>query len=219
MNMRLRGRGILLGTVIALLVSTPACSKKSTMEQAVEAAKSVAESTAGTAPATPAQNDYTQAYLTDEKMAKFIDSLKEELNPFALVFKGKTATSLTDLGQRMKEYNAFAQKYGFADYADYMAVWGRITVGQMEMAGAQFKKSTIEMMEKQIKTAEAELAKPDLSPEMKSIYDEQIKSAKESIGDLQKPESTGSQLNASDLALIEKYKAQIEEATKKYQQK
>lgn len=202
---------ILVGVLALGLSLTVACGKKNAAEQALEMAKSMSETMAPTS----AQNDYSKPYLTDEKMQKFIESLKEEINPFDVIFKGGQGGSLMDLKDKLAEYNAYAKKYGFADYADYMAVWGRITVGQLEMAAQDMTKSTVKMMEDSIKSAEENLKKPDLSPEMKSIYEEQIKSGQKSIEDMQKPDTSGKQLNADDMALILKYKAQIDEATKK----
>jgi hypothetical protein len=52
---------------------------------------------------------------------------------------------------------------------------------------------------------------------MKKAYEDQIVSAKKSAEDLSKYQA--STLNENDLNLIRKYKAQIEEATKKYKTK
>ncbi len=202
----------LVGIVIVGLSLTVACGKKNAAEQAMEIAKTVSQ---GMAPSS-VQNDYTKSYLTEEKMQKFIESLKEEINPFDVIFKGGQGGNLMDLKDKLEQYNAYAKKYGFADYADYMAVWGRITVGQLEMAAEDMKKGGVEMMQNSIKSAEENLKKPDLSPEMKSMYEEQLKSSQKSLEDMQKPDTSGKQLNADDMALILKYKAQIEEATKKF---
>ncbi len=99
-----------------------------------------------------------------------------------------------------------------------MAVWGRITVGQMLIAAEEMNKSSIEWMQKSVATAEENLKKPDLSPEMKSMYEEQLASSKKSLEDMQKPDTSDSSLNADDLALVVKFKAQIEEATKKFKE-
>ena len=215
--MRLRihefGKSVLIGLAALALVMSFACGKKGGAEKAAEA---VAAAAGTVAPAgRGAQNDYMTPYLTDEKMAKFIESLKEDVNPFEVLFKGGQMANLRDIEKRAEEYNGFARKYGFADFGDYMAVWGRIMVGDMTIASQEWTKKTIQGMEETIKIAEENLKKPDLPAEMKTIYEDQIKSAKESIADMSKPdESPG--LNAEDLALVAKYKAQIDEATKKY---
>ncbi len=111
------------------LATSFACGKKSGAEKALSAAKDAA---ATVSPASAgAQNDYTKPYLTDEKMTRFIESMKEDVNPFEVLFKGGQMTNMRDLEKRAQEYNGYARKYGFADFADYMSVWGRIMVGDM----------------------------------------------------------------------------------------
>lgn len=202
---------VLVGTVIVALSLFAACGKKNAAEQALSIAKSMSESMTPTS----AQNDYTKSYLTEAKMQKFLESMKEEVNPFDVVFKGGQGGSLMDLQDKLEQYNSFAKKYGFNDYADYMAVWGRITVGEMEIAAKEMTKSGIEMMQNSIKSAEENLKKPDLSPEMKSMYEEQLKSSQQSLQDMMKPDTSSNSLNADDLALVVKYKPQIDEITKK----
>ncbi len=73
------------------------------------------------------------------------------------------------------------------------------------------------MLEKMIVDAEKSLKDPNLSPEMKKIYEDQVASAKKSAEDLGKPQE--STLNEDDLNLIKKYKPQLDEATKKYKPK
>jgi len=211
---RISWMSVLVGVLCLGLVLTSACKKKSAAEEAL----SIAESLAKNITPNNAQNDYTKAYLTEEKMAKFIESLQEEMNPFDVVFKGGQTQSLTDLKDKMEAFNAYAKKYGFNDYYDYMAVWGRITVGEMMIGAKDMLKGTSEWLQKSITEAEENLKKPDLSPEMKTAYEEQIASSKKSLEDMNKPDDSSSQLNESDLALVAKYKAQIEEVTKKFKE-
>ena len=216
-RIRFSGKGVLVLMAVMALVMSFACGKKSGAEKAFSAAKEVAQEAAGTvAPSSSnAQNDYAKPYLTEEKMTKFIESLQEDVNPFEVLFKGGQMMNMSDIEKRTQEYNGFARKYGFADFGDYMAVWGRIMVGDMMIAGEKMKTDMIKGMEESILSAEENLKKPDLSPDMRTIYEEQIKSAKTSIEEFNKPDDT-SGLNAEDLALVAKYKAQIDEATKKY---
>ena len=107
---------------------------------------------------------------------------------------------------RIDEFNSFARKYGFQDYQDYTGVWGRITVGEMQIWGAK----TFEDM---ISGAQAELKKPDLAPEMRKVYEDQITTAQKGLDDMNKKSSS---LNAADMELIKKYKDQIDAAQKKY---
>lgn len=210
---RIYGRGVLVVLAAMALVMSFACGKKTGAEKAVSASPQAAETVAPSNANAP--NDYKIPYLTDEKMTKFLESLREDVNPFEVLFKGGQTMNMSDLEKRAQEYNGFARKYGFADFGEYMAVWGRIMVGDMMIASDQMMKSSIKGMEDNIRIAEENLKKPDLSADMRSIYEEQIKNAKSSIEEFQKPADT-SDLNAEDLALVAKYKAQIDEATKKY---
>lgn len=214
------GKGVLVLVAGLALVMSFACGKKSGAEKAFSAAKDAAKGAAATvAPSgAGAPNDYTKPYLTDEKMTKFIESMKEDVNPFEVLFKGGQMMDMRDIEKRAQEYNGFAQKYGFADFGDYMAVWGRIMVGDMMIASEKMTKDMIKGMEDSIRNAEEQLKKPDLSADMRTMYEEQIKNAKTSIEDMNKPSDT-SGLNAEDLALVAKYKAQIDEATQKYTKK
>jgi hypothetical protein len=74
------------------------------------------------------------------------------------------------------------------------------------------------MLQNSIKSAEESLKKPDLNADMKKMYEEQIVSSKKSIEEMQKPSTSSSSLNDADLALVQKYKPQIEEATKKFKE-
>jgi len=214
---RISGKGVLVLIAVVALVLSFACGKKSDAEKAFSAAKEAAREAGSTVSSTGAgaQNDYMKPYLTDAKMAKFIESLQEDVNPFEVLFKGGQMMRMSDIEKRAQEYNGFARKYGFADFGDYMAVWGRIMVGDVMIAGEKMKTDMIKGMEDSIKVAEEQLKKPDLNAEMRTIYEEQIKSGKTSIEEFQKPDDS-SGLNAEDLALVAKYKAQIDEATKKY---
>jgi hypothetical protein len=73
------------------------------------------------------------------------------------------------------------------------------------------------MLEKMIVDAEKSLKEPNLNPDMKKSYEEQITSSKKALEDLDKPQE--SSLSEDDLSLIKKYKPQIDEATKKYKPK
>ncbi len=217
LRIRISGRGVLFALAVMALVMSFACGKKNAAEKAFSVAKEAAQEVAGTVVPTnaKAQSDYAKPYLTEEKMIKFIESLQEDVNPFEVLFKGGQMMNMSDIEKRTKEYNGFAQKYGFADFGDYMAVWGRIMVGDMMIASEKMTKDMVKGMEDSIKSAEEQLKKPDLSPDMRTMYEEQIKGAKTSIEDMSKPGDT-SGLNAEDVAMVAKYKAQIDEATKKY---
>ena len=206
--------GVAVGVVCVVLVLTVACGKRNAAEQAFQMAKEMSKSMSPKSE----QNDYTKPYLTEEKMQKFIESLKESMNPFDVVLKGGQSQSLMGLKEKMEEYNSYAKKYGFNDYYDYVAVWGRINVGEMMIAAKEMEKGTAEMLQNSITSAEENLKKPDLNPDMKKMYEDQIASSKKSIEEMQNTKPSSSSLNDSDLALVQKYKAQIEEATKKFKE-
>ena len=181
-----------------------ACGKK-------EGARPAASSEGAAPAAVPAKNPYAQAALTDEKMTKFIDSMKEEKNPLEFVFKqGGGMRSTMDMKAKEVEFNAYARKYGFRDYTEYIDTWGRIMVGQMQEGAAEMFKSVAEMNRKQIAEAEAKLKEPGLTAEQKQTYTEQIETANKSLADMAKTNENS--LNEADLALVKKYGPQLKEA-------
>jgi hypothetical protein len=160
-------------------------------------------------------NDYTKPYLTDEKMTHLIASMKEEHNPFEVIFKDKGSTNLMDLANRLEEFNSFARKYGFQDYQDYTAVWGRVMAGEVQLWGAEMTKDNVKTFQKAIDDAQADLRKPNLSPEQRKLDEDQIVNMQKTIDDMNKS-SSNSGLTAADLMLVKKYWDQIDEAQKKY---
>ncbi len=211
-----RMAGWIVCALIALLVVV-ACGKKQGTTTSTQTASETAARATETATSNDPIRDYKVAYLTDEKIEKFIESLKEEMNPFDVVFKGGQTRSFSAMKDEVEKFNTFARKYGFKGYEDYTAVWGRITVGEMAIGAEEMTKGLKESMEKMAADAEKSLKDPNLSPEMKKIYEDQVASAKKSTEDLSKPQD--SSLNEDDLNLIRKYKPQIDEATKKYKPK
>ncbi|HLJ28211.1 MAG TPA: hypothetical protein VKY85_15980 [Candidatus Angelobacter sp.] len=160
-----------------------------------------------------ASRDYSAPYLTDDKMQKFLQSMSEAQNPFEGMFAqaGKTPGSIP---AEVAALDAFARKYGFQGYQDYMAVWGRIAVGEMSIMAEGMKKGLREMTEKSIQSAQEQLKNPSLSPEMRKVYEQQITSGQQSLQNMDKPQKNS--LNDSDLALVRKYSPQIEEASRRY---
>jgi len=161
-------------------------------------------------------NDYTKPYLTDEKMNQFLASMKEDHNPFEVMFKeGGQMRNPLDLATQLEQFNAFAHKYGFQDYQDYTAVWGRIMAGEMQMWAAAMAKESADGFQKMIDSAQADLKKPNLSPEMRKMDEEQIANMQKAIADMNKADSK-STINDADMEMVKKYKDQIEQAQKKY---
>ncbi len=222
MLLKTKGRrtGWIVCVMVALLVAAIACGKKqgttASKQTPSETAATTASKTGGVESSDPIRN-YKVAFLTDEKIEKFIESLKEEMNPFDVVFKGGQTRSFSAIKDEVEKFNTFARKYGFKGYEDYTAVWGRITVGEMLIGAEEMNKGFKETYEKTIADAEKSLKEPNLNPEMKKSYEEQIASSKKALEDLNKPQD--SSLNEDDLNLIKKYKPQLDEATKKYKAK
>ena len=185
--------------LLALLFAMSCQSSKPTSSSAVPSLPATR--------AASAANDFSKPYLTDDKMQKFLASMQEEHNPLELIFKpGGQAQNPASMNERIDEFNSFAHKYGFQDYQDYTSVWSRITAGEMQLWGAK----TFEDM---ISGAQAELKKPDLAPEMRKVYEDQITSSQKALDDLNKKSTS---VNPADMELVKKYKDQIDAARKKY---
>lgn len=162
-----------------------------------------------------AAHDYTQPYLTGEKIQKFLQSMSEGQNPFEYLFApGNRTATPADLATRMAALDAFARKYGFQGYQDYVAVWGRIVAGQVTIMADGMKQSARDIAEKSIQSAQEQLKNPNLSADMRKVYEQQIEGAKTSLQQLDQPSRNA--LNANDLALVKKYSPQITEASRKY---
>lgn len=197
--------------VLCFVLLTASCGNKP------KSASSILPSSPRTSSSANLASDYTKPYLTDEKMTKFLESMKEEHNPLEIIFKqGGQMRNPLDVASRLREFNAFAQKYGFQDYQDYTAVWGRILAGETQLWAAEMQAGMATTLQKSIEDAKQQLKQPNLNPEMRKVYEEQIASTQKSLDDM-KNQQSGSTLNDSDMALIKKYKDQIEAAEKKYQ--
>lgn len=201
--MKLRRTNSTVGLLLVAASLALSCQRGGPMP-----ASAALSSPARTSAATAA-NDYSKPYLTDDKMQQFLASMKEEYNPLELLFKkGGAMRNPATMSERIDEFNAFARKYGFQDYQDYTAVWGRIMAGQMQIFGQ-------ETFQNMITSAQAELKKPNVAPEMQKVYQEQIASAQKGLDDMNN-NSSRSAVNSADMELVKKYKDQIEAAQKKY---
>ena len=194
-------------TLLMMIVACVSCSKTTTPGN---------QFAATSRPGQDPRNDYTKPYLTDEKITRLIDSMKEEHNPLEMIFKkGGGINTVGDMQGRVQEFNVFARKYGFQDYQDYTAVWGRVLVGQTAIWAEGMQQDALKMIQANIDNANKELQKPDLSPDMRKVYQEQVTSGQKSLADMQKQKPA---LNDADMALVKRYLPQIEEADKKYNQ-
>jgi hypothetical protein len=165
--------------------------------------------------ASSGRSDYSQPALTEQKMARFLESMQEEKNPLEFIFKpGGQMRGFADMKNKEAELNAYSVKCGFSDYREYIDTWGRVTVGEIQLSAAKMMKGLSESTEKTVKAAEEKLKEPSLTAEQRQMYTEQIEQGRKSIADLTKSNSGG--LNAADLALVEKYAPQLDAAAKKH---
>ena len=211
-----------LQIVFALLVLGAASCGKKQEPDASKAAGSAAGQPAGQLAAAAPKQDFSKPYLTDDNVQRFIASMKEARNPFGFIFKDRgEVRDLSDLKARVEELNAFARKHGFKDYEDYITVSARITMAMMLQATDAMTKGITDMTkgmhDQMLKQAEEALKQPNLDPEMRKMYQEQVESSKKALAEAGK-ETGGIEaarnegvLNDADLAIIKKHKAQLDQ--------
>lgn len=159
------------------------------------------------------RDDYSKPYLTDQKVEKLLVAMKDGDNPLKSALGAAGMLSARgNYKADMEKLDATARKYGFEGFEDYAAVWGRVTVAQMEVWGKKLATESTEMFKKSIASAEASLKDPGLSPEMREMYESQITGYREALQGMQGVEK--SQLSEADMAVYNKYAAQIEAVTK-----
>ena len=190
----------------AVLFVATGCGKK-------DPAAGPAPTASAASPSSSGQSDYSKPALTEEKLTRFIESMQEEKNPLEFIFKGGGMQSAAEMKAKEIELNAYARKYGFRDYVEYIDTWGRVMVGQMQVGAAKMFSGMAEGARKNIQEAEAKLKDPALSPEQRQKYVEQAEQGKQSLAEMTKTEANG--LNAADLALIEKLNDRLNEAARK----
>lgn len=188
--------------LLLLSVACVSCKKAATPASPANAVSAAAVS-----------RDYKLPYLTDDKVQRFIQSMGEAQNPFDAMFTKGSAVPGTIPGE-IAALDAFARKYGFQNYQDYMAVWGRIVVGEMTIMTEGMKTGIRDSTQKNIQNAQDQLKNPNLSPEMRKVYEQQVTAGQQELQNLDKPST--SSLNDNDLALVRKYQPQIDAASQKY---
>jgi hypothetical protein len=157
-------------------------------------------------------DDLTKPYLSDKNMGNFIESLKDANGPFDAVSKGKV-TALNMQG-RMNEFEASAKKHGFASGDEYLGAWMRINATMMQVMQDDGNQSMINMHEASIRSYQETLKKPEVTPEMRQVLEDQIKNSNETLEALKQPREGG--VNAKDIETFKKHKAAFEEAMKKW---
>ena len=156
--------------------------------------------------------DLSKPYLDDKKMGSFVESLKDANGPFDAVSKGKI--NAFNAGAKMEEFEAAAKKHGFESGAEYLGAWMRIGAAMTQVMHDESNQSMIQMHEETIKTSQESLKKPDLTPEVKQMLENQIKSSQETIAVLKQPREES--VNAKDVEAYKKHRAAFEEAMKKW---
>jgi len=157
-------------------------------------------------------DDLSKPCLNDKNMDNFVESLTDPAGPFDAVSKGKV-TAFNAQG-RMAEFDAAAKKHGFANGEEYLGAWMRIGAARTQIMTDEANQSMIQMQEEVIKSAKEGLKRPDVTPEMRQSYEDQIKGATESLRALKQPREGG--VNAKDIETYKKHQAAFEEAMKKW---
>lgn len=157
-------------------------------------------------------DDASKPYVTEKKMANMIASLKESTNPFRAFTKGLSAFNAQS---RLAEFDTYAKKNGFESGEEYMASWMRIMGVYTYLLTDDGLQSMIKGQEEIIKNTQEALKKPDLTPDMRKMYEEQVKGAQEGLQALKQPRE--SPFNAQDIEVVRKNRAAFEEAVKEMQ--
>jgi hypothetical protein len=158
---------------------------------------------AATAPSEPSEGQYAKAALSEDTIKSYIKSLGEGKNMFA---PPGTAT-LDETKIWMDEQQAFAKKYGFKDGPDYMDTIGRIDLALMTVQSADQTAARRAALVKTIADSQASLSAADA--ETKVSLDERIADSKKQLVDM---DVEAKSFNADDLALIKKFRTEIETA-------
>jgi hypothetical protein len=193
-----------------LMLLLAACGKSDDDSSGSSDDGSRSSSTGGSAGDQP-WDDTSKPYLSEKRMGGFIESLKDSNGPFDAISKGKV--SAFNAGQRMDEFEAAARKHGFASGAEYIGVWLRINAAQMQAMQADSNQMMVKTHEDSIRRFEEDLKKPDLTPEVRQMYQDQIKSSKAALEALKQPQEG---VNAQDVEVYKKHRPAYEEAMKKW---
>lgn len=162
--------------------------------------------------------DYSKPYLTEAKVTRLLDSMKDEDGFARIAEKLSQPVGWRGVMGQAKELDAFARRYEFKDFQEYVAVWGRVWMGWGQEIGGQAMNEGRAYLSKSIEEAEAALKKPDLTPEMREMYEAQIAAAKEAIDDMEAQKSDQDALSEKDMAIVRKLRPQIEAAMKSHQE-
>jgi hypothetical protein len=113
----------------------------------------------------------------------------------------------------MDEQEAFVKKYGFTGFADYMDLVGRVMLGETELMAAEGAGKMRESLVKMIEDSEKSIADPKTPAETRASVTEMINETKKQLAELD-AEAKHGELNAADLALVKKFRGELEVAEK-----
>jgi hypothetical protein len=170
-------------------------------------------------PSTPSADaapivDPTKAYLTDDKMTRFVDSMRAEANPFDFLFRmnsgDEAAKPHAQLGsERLAQLDGFARKFGLAGAEEYFQIWTRIMLAEM----SELAESARQMGDEAAALLEKRLQRPDLPETERQDLQKQLEQVKERFA---AEDVRGATLNSADLEVVRKYKGDIDEALKRW---
>ena len=159
-------------------------------------------------------DDMKKPFLSEQKMGNMVASLKDPNTPFATFESGVNAFNAE---AKLKEFDATARKHGFKDGEEYRAVWARIVNASMQVTQNESNESMIKGLEESIKSAQEALKKPDVTPEVRKVYEQQIQSSQQSIESYKQMKL--SVANEQDVEVFKKHRVEFEAAYQERQKK
>lgn len=148
--------------------------------------------------------DPAQPYLTDEKMARFVDSMKADDNPFAVMFRTEAGTMPAPTGELGARMTSFAQTFGLG-VDEYFHIWTRIMLAEM----AELAEAARSVAVDGAKVLEQRLQRQDIDDAQRRELEELLRRTREKAGQAQL-------LNPADIEIVRRYKPEIDAALAKW---
>lgn len=121
------------------------------------------------------------------------------------------ATGATADAASLKRSEAFAQKYGFRDFAEYAEARRRVMLAKLAWMKREIARSSGGNLDFQIKIATSTLLNPDATEEQKKAATESLNRAMQLKKSLESP-SAASVVAEEDIALVAEFLDQINRA-------
>ncbi|KAF0244258.1 MAG: hypothetical protein FD180_2686 [Planctomycetota bacterium] len=159
-------------------------------------------------PATPAPPPRLAPALTRPVVTAFVASLLDPdlPNPEPGPSAGTTADAAS-----LRRSEAFAQKYGFRDFAEYAEARRRVMLAKLAWMKREIAKSSGGNLDFQIKIATSTLLNPDATQEQKDAATNSLNRAMQLKKSLESP-SAASTVAEEDIALVAEFAEQINRA-------